>query len=76
MAKVLSVTLVNGRYPKYRCVIGDETGVVNAFLPEQDCIAVGRTIMLSRAEARVVKEHIEIQLMKTGKIDLARNRNI
>ena len=72
MAKVLSVTLVQGRFPKIRCVIGDETGVVNAFLPEQDSIAVGRTIMLSRAEAKVVKEHIEIQLPGFGRIEEGR----
>lgn len=32
--------------------------------------------MLFRCEATVVKEHIELQLMKSGKIDIARNRNI
>ena len=72
MARVLSVTLVQGKYPKYRCVIGDETGVANAFLPQQDNIVVGKTVMLSRAEAKVVKEHIEIQMPGFGRIEEAR----
>ena len=38
-----------------RCVLGDETGTVNAFIPEVDCIEVGKTVALFGAEARVVK---------------------
>lgn len=35
IAKVVSATVVpNSRGNNVRCVLGDETGVVNAFLPE------------------------------------------
>jgi hypothetical protein len=44
-----------------RCQLGDDTGVVNAFLPESEHIIVGKTVALFGAEAKVVKEHIEIQ---------------
>ena len=44
-----------------RCVLGDETGIVNAFIPETESLVVGKTVALFGAEAKVVKEHIEIQ---------------
>ena len=59
---------------KFRCVLGDETGVVNAFLHESDRLAVGKTVILERAEAKVTKEHIEIQLPKFGNLIEARNK--
>lgn len=53
--------------------MGDETGVVNAFLAESPELIVGRTVALFNAEARVVKEHIEIQRARVeaarGQID-------
>jgi len=44
-----------------RLVLGDETGTVKAFLQQNDALAVGKTVILSGAESRVVNEHIEIQ---------------
>ena len=41
-----------------RCVLGDETGVVNAFLPDDSRIVKGDTIALFRCESKVIKEHI------------------
>jgi hypothetical protein len=38
-----------------RVVLGDETGVVKAFLFENDAIKQGNTIVIFRAEAAVVK---------------------
>ena len=57
-------------------MLGDETGVVKAYVPSNENLKKDNTIVLFRCEANVVKEHIEIQLMRGGKIDLARNRNI
>lgn len=62
MTQVIEATVVPGRNgSNVRCVLGDETGIVNAFIPETEFIKVGNTIALFAAEARVVKEHIEIQ---------------
>jgi hypothetical protein len=55
---------------KIRCILGDETGTVKAFLSDHNELANGRTIALFGAEARVVAEHIEIQL---GKVRPARS---
>jgi hypothetical protein len=44
-----------------RCQLGDETGVVNAFLAESEHLIVGKTVALFGADAKVVREHIEIQ---------------
>ena len=67
----MSATLVQGRNGNsFRCVIGDETGVVNAFIPESEHLLVGKTVALFGAEARVVKEHIEIQ---KARVEPARN---
>ena len=57
---------------KARVVLGDETAIVRAFLFENEHIKVGETVVLFSAEARVVKEHIEIQVPKEGKVDRAR----
>lgn len=61
---------------KCRVVLGDETGIVKAFLFQNEHLKEGNTIVLFRCEACVEKEHIEMQLMRKGKIDIARNRNI
>ena len=53
---------VNGRSQKYRCVLGDSTGLANAFLPAKIEVREGDNIVLFNAKAEVVKEHIEIQL--------------
>ena len=47
---------------------------MNGFLPESDKLSVGKTVILERAEARVVKEHIEIQLPRFGNVIEARNK--
>lgn len=67
----MSVTLVSGRNgSNVRCVLGDDTGTVNAFLQENELLAVGKTVALFGAEARVVNEHIEIQ---RARVETARN---
>lgn len=57
---------------RLRCVIGDETGVTNAFLPENENLYEGEHVVLFNARSEVVKEHIEIQLDRRGRIDKAR----
>ena len=37
-----------------------------------DSLVAGKTIVLFKGEACVVKEHIDIQLMERGKVDEAR----
>jgi len=53
-------------------VIGDSTGVSNAFLPKKIDLNEGDSIVLFGAKAEVVKEHIEIQLADRGRIELSR----
>lgn len=55
-----------------RCVIGDETGISNAFLPDIEPIAEGEYIVLFNARSEVVKEHIEIQLDRRGRPEKSR----
>lgn len=55
-----------------RVVLGDETGIVKAFLWNNPALEEGKTVVLFKAESNVVKEHIEIQLMERGKVDEAR----
>ena len=50
--------------------MGDETGLVKAFLIDTPALRVGKSVVLFDCEARVVKEHIELQCR--GKIDTAR----
>lgn len=52
--------------------MGDETGIVKAFLWNNPSLKVGNTVVLFKAEAVVTKEHIEVQLMERGKVDAAR----
>lgn len=54
-------------------MIGDSTGIANAFLPSKIDIKEGDSIVLFNAKAEVVKEHIEIQLeFNGGRIELSR----
>ena len=53
-----------------RCTLGDETGLVRAFLQDAPALRVGKSVVLFDCEARVNKEHIELQ--SRGKIDAAR----
>ena len=57
---------------KARVVLGDETAIIRAFLFENEHIKVGETVVLFSAGAKVVKEHIEIQVSREGKVDRAR----
>ena len=43
---------------------------MNGFLQESEHLVVGKTVALFGAEARVVKEHIEIQ---RARVEIARN---
>lgn len=52
--------------------MGDETGVVKGFFYQNESLKEGNTIVIFRAEATVVKEHIEVQLMERGRVDVAR----
>lgn len=54
--------------------MGDETAIVRAFLFADEQVKVGESIVLFGAEARVVKEHIEIQVPREGKVDKARRK--
>jgi len=57
---------------KARVTLGDETGIVKAFMYYNDALKEGNTIVIFKGEASVVKEHIELQLMDRGKVDTAR----
>ena len=57
---------------KYRCVVGDLTGISNAFLPDRIELREGDSIVLFGAKAEVVKEHIEVQLAERGRLEIAR----
>ena len=61
---------------KARVVLGDETGIVKAFLFNDESIKEGSTVVVFKAEAAVVKEHIEIQLMKGGRVEESRSKKI
>lgn len=53
-------------------VVGDSTGISNAFIPNRIDLKEGDSIVLFGAEATVVKEHIEIQLAERGRVELSR----
>jgi hypothetical protein len=57
---------------KVRLVIGDETGIVKAFMYQSEGLEEGNTVVLFGATAAVVKEHIEVQLMERGRVEKAR----
>ena len=63
---MIACTAVGGRNTKYRCVIGDSTGIANAFLPSKIEVKEGDSLVLFGAKAEVVKEHIELQLDFNG----------
>jgi ssDNA-binding replication factor A large subunit len=70
--QVISEELVQGKRAMLRCTLGDDTGLVRAFLPDEPALRVGKSVVLFDCEARVVKEHIEVQLGRNGRIDVAR----
>ena len=55
-------------------MLGDETAIIRAFLFADGRIQVGESVALIGAEARVVKEHIEIQVPREGKVCNARRK--
>ena len=55
-----------------RCTVGDETGISNAFLPDAAEIQKDASVVLFRAQGAVVKEHIELQLERGGRVEKAR----
>ena len=61
---------------KVRVVLGDETGVVKGFFYNDEVIKEGNTVVIFKAESSVVKEHIEIQLMRGGRIEESRSKKI
>lgn len=72
--KVLSVENVKN---KVRVVLGDETGKVKGFFYENEALKEGNTVVIFRAEAAVVKEHIEIQLPpRAGRVEESKSRKI
>lgn len=54
--------------------MGDETAIIKAFLYADEHVKVGETVVLFGAEAKVIKEHIEIQVPREGKVDKARKQ--
>ena len=53
-------------------MVGDPTGISNAFLPDRIELREGDSIVLFGAKAEVVKEHIEVQLAERGRLEIAR----
>lgn len=70
---MLEVTEVKNRA---RVVIGDETGIVKAFLYNDEYLKEGTTIVIFKAEAAVHNEHIEIIVPKGGRAEASKNRKI
>ena len=68
----MQVLSVEPKGKKGRIVLGDETGIVRAFMYLNESVQEGNTVVIFKAEATVVREHIELQLMERGKIDVAR----
>ena len=54
--------------------MGDETAIIRAFLFDNENLKVGESVVLFGAESKVIKEHIEIQVPREGKVDKARKR--
>lgn len=57
---------------KARLVLGDETGIVRAFMYQTEDLEEDNTVVLFKAVAEVVHEHIELQMMKRGRVEKAR----
>ena len=53
-------------------MMGDETGMVKAFLADLDCIQENETIVLLNAIAKLNTGKIEIQMMKGGRIEYSK----
>jgi hypothetical protein len=71
IVKVIAEELVQGRNKNMlRCTLGDDTGLVRAFMQDTPALRVGKSVALFDCEARVVKEHIEIQCR--GRVEAAR----
>jgi hypothetical protein len=56
----------------HKCTIGDESGLVRAFFPGSSPIRVGKSIALFDCEAKVVNQHIVVQIGRYGRIEVAR----
>jgi ssDNA-binding replication factor A large subunit len=56
LTKVVNTTGKSGN--KVRCLLGDETGTVKAFLYENSELVIGKSVYIWGAEAKVEKEHI------------------
>lgn len=69
MARIISYEKVGKRA---RITIGDKTGIVKAFVYNYPFLKEGETIVMFKASAEVVKEHIEVQIMEGGKVDVAK----
>ena len=64
---------MGGKTTKYRCVVGDSTGIANAFLPNKIELREDDHIVLFNAKAEVVQEHVELQLeYNGGRMELSR----
>ena len=71
--QVISTEEVKGRTKTMmRCVLGDSTGIVNASFPDSEHLKSGNSIAIFGAEARVVKEHIEVQITNEGRVNKAK----
>ena len=57
-----------------RCEVGDETGVSKAFLPDVNDVQIDDSVVLFKAQGAVMKEHIELQLGRGGRVEKARKR--
>mgnify|MGYP000462883799 CR=1 FL=1 len=55
-----------------RVVLGDETGIIRGFMFGDDCLDEGNTVVVFKGTAPVVKEHVEVQVMKGGRCEKAR----
>ena len=53
-------------------MVGNSTGISNAFLPDRIELREGDSIFLFGAKAEVVKEHIKVQLAERGRLGIAR----
>ena len=63
---------VEKKNKKVELVLGDETGVVNAFMFQNPILEGGNTLCFFNAQANVYKEHIQLQMMRGGQIEKAR----
>ncbi len=50
--------------------------MIKCFIWSNEALVEGNTIVIFKAVAEVVKEHIEVQPMERFKVDIARNREI